>query len=279
MHNSNIKAFFGNINITYDDLPYIYIPLLVATVLILAAWFIWEESAVIWGIFVLTTYLILSTQFHIYRSTKKDLENNQKKIQAYFSLYSMIDFNEPLPYMTGWSATPELALTILQEIRDKKPNLILELGSGISTIISAYGLQKNGKGSIISLDHDSIYAQKTRDQLKNHNIHSLAKVKNCPLVPYEIENATWSWYDLKDLTPTGGIDMLLVDGPPVKTNKNARFPALPLLVDKLNDHATIIVHDAYRASEREILSKWQKMFPEFNCEIKNTEKGIAILRR
>lgn len=276
---NSIQRFFGNINITYDDLPYLYIPLFVATLIIVAAWFKWGITAVIWGIFVLSTYLILAAQFHLYRSTKKDLENNQKKVQAYFSLYSMVDFRESLPYMTGWSATPELALAVYQEIRKNKPEQIFELGSGVSTIIASYGLQQNDKGAIVSLDHDETYAQKTTNQLKNHKVDTFARVETCPLVSYEMENSTWQWYDLKNLSLDKKIDMLLIDGPPVKTNKNARFPALPLLIDKMSDDAVIIMHDTNRPSEKSILSKWLTMFPEFDCEMENTEKGIAILRR
>lgn len=279
MQKNSMQRFFKNIKITYDDLPYLYIPLFVATGIIFAAWLKWGITAVIWGIFILSTYLILATQFHLYRSTKKDLENHQKKIQAYFSLYSMVNFRESLPYMTGWSATPELALAIYQEIRNNQPDKVFELGSGISTVIASYGLEQNGKGTITSLDHDSTYANKSRDLLKSHKVDAFAQIKICPLVPYEIENTTWHWYDLESLSFTEEINMLLIDGPPVKTNKNARFPALPLLIDKLSDHATIIVHDAHRPSERDILSRWITKFPEFSCEIKNTEKGIAVLRR
>ena len=38
-----------------------------------------------------------------------------------------------------------------------KPDTILELGSGVSTIISAYCLKKIGNGKIISLDHEKEY--------------------------------------------------------------------------------------------------------------------------
>lgn len=279
MQKNSVQRFFENINITYDDLPYLYIPLFVATAIIFAAWLEWGITAVIWGIFILSTYLILAAQFHLYRSTKKNLENHQKKMQAYFSLYSMVDFRESLPYMAGWSATPELALAVFQEIRRNQPDQIFELGSGVSTIIASYALQQNGSGSITSLDHDEAYAKETIFQVKNHKVDNFSRVEICPLVPYEMENSTWHWYDLKDLSFDKKIDMLLIDGPPVKTNKNARFPALPLLIDKLSEDAIIIVHDAHRRSERDILARWLKKFPEFSCEIKNTEKGIAVLRR
>lgn len=279
MKKNSISRFFEGINLTYEDLPYLYIPLFAAIGLVIAGWYIWGEAAVLWGILILATYLVLATQYHLYRSSQKNLENHQKKIQAYFSLYSKIDFKGVMPYMTGWSATPELALIIYQEIRKQMPNQILEVGSGISTLIASYGLEQNGQGSIISIDHDAKYAEKTKQQLRNHDLKKFAQVKVCPLVPYEIEGAKWQWYELENLELTEKVDMLLIDGPPLKTNKYARYPALPLLIDHLSDQAVIIVHDAYRPSEADILEKWQQRFPELSCEIENTEKGIAILRK
>lgn len=279
MQNNPFTRFFENINITYDDLPYLYIPLITATLLTLIAWFTWGNIALFWGIFILTTYIILTTQFHLYRSTAKDLENHQKKIQAYFSLFSMVDFKASLPYMTSWAATPELALITLDKIQQNKPDHIVEIGSGISTIISSYGLKQNGKGAILSLDHDATYAEKTRNQLEKHGVNNVAQVKHCPLVSYEMDGSKWQWYDLSSVILPEKIDMVLIDGPPVKTNKHARYPALPLLAENLGEECTIIIHDAHRPSETEILEKWQALFPDFSLEIMNTEKGIAILRR
>ena len=279
MKKNSIQQFFEDINITYDDLPYLYLPLLAVTGLTLAGWVTWGQSAVLWGILILTTYIILATQFHLYRSTQKDLEDNQRKIQAYFSLYSSIDFRGSLPYMTGWAATPELALLVHEEIKENKPGQILELGSGISTIVASYSLQQNGKGSIMSLDHDEAYANKTRADLKKHGTENFADVRFAPLISYELDGSKWDWYNLDSQPIPPKVDLLLVDGPPVKTNNHARYPALPLLADKLSDNAVIIIHDAYRKSEREILDKWKKQFPEFSIERHRTEKGIAILRK
>lgn len=276
---NRVSRFFENIELTYDDLPYLYLPLLAVTALTLAGWFIWGQAAVLWGILILTTYIILVTQFHLYRSTQKDLENNQRKIQAYLSLYSQIDFNGSLPYMTGWAATPELALLVHEEIKKNQPKQVLELGSGISTIVASYSLQQNGEGSIMSLDHDEAYASKTRADLKKHCTENFADVRYAPLESYELNGSSWDWYNLDSQPIPNQIDLLLVDGPPVKTNAQARYPALPLLADKLSDKAVVIIHDANRHSEQKILDKWKSQFPEFSIERHRTEKGIAVLRK
>ena len=276
---SRIKYYINGINLSYDVLPYLYVPLVLLAVIGVSAWVVWGNEALLWIILILATYVILLTQFHLYGTLRKDLENHQKKVQAYFSLFSMLQPRDSLPYMTEWAATPELALALLGEIRHTQPDSIVEIGSGISTIISSYGLQKNGQGKVFSLDHDQVYAQKTREQLKRHGVEVYAEVVDAPLVTRQINGSSWQWYDINSDVIPDKIDLLLVDGPPVKTDAMARYPALPLLHERLSEHAAIILHDAHRPSEKQTLQKWQQQFPEFSCETVDSEKGIALLRR
>ncbi len=279
MPKNRVQLFFEGIQITYEDAPYLYIPISIAFLGTIGAWGAWGTVALLWSIFAVTTLLILATQFHLYRSTQKDLENQQNKIQAYFSLYSFIDFKHSLPPMTGWAATPELALTLYEQIIDARPDHMVEIGSGISTLIAGYGFKQNNKGTVYSLDHDPDFAQKTREQLEKHGLGDFGRIINTPLVQHQMDGEAWHWYNLENVDLPEQIDLLLVDGPPVKTSNKARYPALPLLYEKLSDHAVIILHDAHRKSESSIIEEWLSKYPEFENSLLDTEKGIAILKR
>jgi hypothetical protein len=52
------------------------------------------------------------------------------------------------------------------------------------------------------------------------------------------------------------IPMLVVDGPPRATGAAARYPAFPLLQSVLAQKATIVLDDADRPDEEEIVSRW-----------------------
>jgi hypothetical protein len=80
---------------------------------------------------------------------------------------------------------------------------------------------------------------------------------------------------LQDLPP---IDMLIVDGPPKHTQKWARYPALPLLVERLGSKALILCDDADRRDERETVDRWLHEFPCLHQEHLETEKGALLLR-
>ena len=52
------------------------------------------------------------------------------------------------------------------------------------------------------------------------------------------------------------IDLLFVDGPPRKTQNNARYPAVRFFKSKLNSGALIILDDADRVDETQIQKMW-----------------------
>src|SRR6185295_577572 len=75
------------------------------------------------------------------------------------------------------------------------------------------------------------------------------------------------------------IDLLVVDGPPGDVGDLARYPALPLLHERLSDNAVILLDDASRRDMRLILDLWLREFDNFDLERIDTEKGAAILRK
>jgi len=83
---------------------------------------------------------------------------------------------------------------------------------------------------------------------------------------------------LKDL-PELNIDLLVIDGPPGFLQKNARYPALPMLIDMLAASCTVFLDDAARQDERDIVKQWLEQFPEFELEYIDNERGCSILKR
>ena len=75
------------------------------------------------------------------------------------------------------------------------------------------------------------------------------------------------------------IDLLIVDGPPRIINKNARYPALPLLKDHFSDNIVILVDDAKRKDDSDTVKRWIDEWDYFESEFFATEKGAYILRK
>jgi len=266
--------------IKHADWPFLLVHLIVYAVSIIAAALLLDQTAETAAFFILTVFLLLFSLSHFYRAFKEESEHLQYKIQAISEIQKLLPLRLPLRPMTGWAATPELAVTVLRQIIFNKPQTIVELGSGITTLINGYGLEKyNPSGKLISLDHDKDYAEITRKELNQHGLGTYIDLHVAPLIDTDLDGEQFKWYDLSDFPENAKIDLLIVDGPPVSTVKFARYPALPLLADHLSENCKIIIHDTNREEESGIVSRWLEEFPEYTADIRQTDKGIAILSR
>ena len=242
----------------------------------LVLWVFVGEAALVFAI-AAALALILMVQFDHFRRLKEHATDNLRQVQAFFALSAQLETRKPLPPLTGWTVTPELAAWVVALIRETTPRTVVECGSGASTVLIAYALEQQG-GRVVSLDHDAAYAEKTRAQLRSHGLSAVADVLDAPLRPLTLDSATRTWYDVSGLDLPDEIDLLLVDGPPHATHEQVRYPALPVFADRLSAHAVVILDDADRTDERAIVAAWCERFG-FEAEYVDTIKGAAILRR
>jgi hypothetical protein len=164
----------------------------------------------------------------------------------------------PLPIPLGaWAADPLLAYHAVQLVMERRPGLVIECGSGSSTVIVARCLQELGHGRILSLEHDPDFAEQTRSLLREHGVADLATVVTAPLTRRQHEGREYRWYDsLYETYLTEPAGVLLVDGPPGSTAPHARFPAFPLLRRFLSEDWAILMDDGDRPDERWIARTW-----------------------
>jgi len=182
--------------------------------------------------------------------------------------------------MRGSAISPDFANILVSIIFEKKPKTIVECGSGVSTLIISYCIKKMGCGHIWSIDHEKKYSDITSNNLKTHGLASFSTVIVAPMKLIDIDNKNYNWYDTKGLTAIQNkIDMLIIDGPPRNYSDEVRYPALPLLYEYLSDDAVIILDDANRKGEKEIVRKWLKQYKCLSYEWVDSEKGAVILRK
>jgi predicted O-methyltransferase YrrM len=197
------------------------------------------------------------------------------------TLREKIDFRGPLPRMRGWSIAPDFALILYDHVRQHCPTHIVELGAGTSTIIDGYAVQHNGTGHVTGIDHKKQFSKLTRGSLKRHKLKGVAEILTAPLTNITLDGETWHYYDPDKLATLDPIDMLVVDGPSQQgaPQDMVRYPALPLLFDKLNPGALILVDDAIRSHEQAIIARWQAEFPVERVATFDTQKGTALLQK
>ena len=212
-----------------------------------------------------------------------EIRISYKQLEILIPLFNDLNITKKLPSTRGYAASPDYLYKIKETIDKNKPNLILEAGSGVSTLITAYCLEKIGKGKIISLDHNEQYAKLTQDELKKHNLCKYADVIYAPLKKYDLsKNKSLIWYDIDNCEIKENIDLFVIDGPPVNTkNSNLpRYPAIPLMLDKMKVGTTIILDDARRENEQKTLKLWEKEYSSFEFNyLDDNDKGIAIIKK
>jgi len=204
------------------------------------------------------------------------LDKQFRQSEALAGIFIELGFKKSLPPTRGWAASPDLLREIALHTLHAHPKAIAECGSGVSTIILARCMQMQECGHVYSLDHSQEYAERTRQELERHGLREWATVLNAPLRFYDLNGEAWPWYAIEEL-PTIGFDMLVIDGPPEEVSRLARYPAGPLLFGRLNAGAVVFLDDANRHQEKKILQCWAKEFPNFRQELRECEKGCAIL--
>lgn len=210
-------------------------------------------------------------------------ERDYEQVEALLGLYAVLPVRTPLPPMRKWAISPDFARLLVETIRNERPQTVVELGAGTSTVINGYALEVLGRGGqIVSLEHLAPFAERSRSLLAEHGLDQIATVIHAPLVAVTVNGETWRWYNPAALVELpDSIDLLVVDAPPQAGNPQpmARYPALPLMLERLSDRAVILVDDAARDDEQAMLKRWLAEFDGFVLTEIETEKGAAILKR
>lgn len=204
--------------------------------------------------------------------------NVTQQDQALRALEHDLQLDRPLPPMRGWMASPDFLLALARHVAEHQPRIIVEVGSGVSTLVLARACQMAGTGHIYSLDAAAEFASRTEAMLRDWGLADYATVIGAPLTERRIGDRTWTWYGFEEL-PVDGIDMLIVDGPPESTGRLARYPAGPVFLPKLRAGGACFVDDADRPDETEMVRLWRREFGGLEATDLYCEKGAILLKR
>ncbi len=207
-----------------------------------------------------------------------DLRN--RHVEAFVSLTSFLPLRAPLPPMGGYAMGADLAIELVTAVMAHRPKLAVELGSGVSTLVTAYALERAGGGRLVSIEHDGPWCEIARERLALHGFPNdlvEVEVRHAPLVSQQLDGRTVRWYEHTAIDDLRGIELLTIDGPPTETGPDARRPALPALASHLAPSAVIVVDDAGRIAERAAIDHWVEEFtPRLNFRVLDVAGGGAI---
>lgn len=254
------------------------------------------------------------------------LINTAKQIEDTLGLQNYLNTGElPLSYH-GWPISPDLALYLTERLETQSYDLVIEFGSGTSTVLFAKilmkkmlrhqmpGGQKRITGNqnseeahtrvesadlpndsdlpkrVLTFEHNEHYHEQTGTMLRQAGLEQVVNLVYAPLVDYSYQGDDYLYYDCdKALAKFAEIYegrvpkiLVLVDGPPGATGPNARFPALPKLLNHLSMAKFEVILDDYnRTEEKSVADKWVELIKERSKTYSETkiplEKGALCI--
>ncbi len=181
--------------------------------------------------------------------------------------------HDALPNLGSWKADTGLLTLVADHILTSKPKVVVEFGTGASTLIIARALQMAGGGTFISFEQHPEFVRANREWLAEHGLEADLRA-----VPLRTSNE-WPglWYDHGTLPAS--VDFLIIDGPPWTIHPLTRGAASSLF-EQIAPRGTIMLDDAARPGERLVARRWRKQWPDFDFRlVKSGTKGTLVGQR
>lgn len=230
------------------------------------AWTLW---AVLLALLAAAVALALWQHARLREARHGESRRLLAQFEALATLLDELALPARLPAITGGAGRPDFLLALARHVWATRPRLVVECGSGLSTLVLARALQQNGDGHVYALEHDQEFAAWLAGELERLGVADRATLLVAQLGALALGGETWPWY-AEDTLPAGEIDMLVVDGPPGRLRPLARYPAGPMLFDRMRIGAAAFLDDARRGKERRVLARWTREFPWFRQEWRDT---------
>jgi hypothetical protein len=178
--------------------------------------------------------------------------------------------------IAGWSNEGYVAnLEYLEAVAKSSINTrgpVLECGSGATTILLGI-LCGRRNVEVWSLENSPEWQNRVTDALNTNGIFGV-HVCTSPLIEY----GDYVWYDPPLAQMPKEFSLVICDGPPGDT-KGGRYGLLPVMGDTLPPGSTILLDDAGRPGELELIRKWEAE-ATFQTELIKTQGSqYAVMRR
>lgn len=184
-----------------------------------------------------------------------------------------------------FAATPLTLLVLWHWLRRRRPSAVLELGSGLSTLLFARYAERraaagDGAVHVVSVEHEIEWLDQTRRRLAAKGLEGSVTSALCPLAEQVLgpfQGVAYAAGPLADAAAGRRFDLCLIDGPPQQVGRGG---GLPLVRPYLADGAAVFLDDAVRTGEQRAVADWRRWFPRrmMRSSAVITSRGLAAFR-
>lgn len=176
----------------------------------------------------------------------------------------------------GWSNEGYVAnLEYLEAVAKCSVNTsgpVLECGSGATTILLGI-LCGRRDVEVWSLENSVEWQERVTEALKSNGVSGV-HVCSAPLIEY----GDFVWYDPPLAQMPKEFSLVICDGPP-GTTRGGRYGLLPVMGNRIPPGSTILLDDAGRPGEAELIKKWEDEAHFQTHLIKTQGSEYAMMRR
>ncbi|MFM8240414.1 MAG: hypothetical protein ACKOAW_08890 [Actinomycetota bacterium] len=209
---------------------------------------------------------------------QQKLDDQVALLESFMQLQRLVPMSLPMPRPGTWAASEDLLLWLAGYVLEHRPRLVVDLGSGQSSVWMAGAMRVAGyDGRVVGVDHEEQYARATEELGRRQGVSEWLTVVHAPLVEESIAGRAVTWYDESALRSLDAVDLLCVDGPPAQGAEQARWPALPFFRDRMSAGGRVILDDMIRVDEQQIAQDWLERYPGTETLSLDFEKGALVL--
>ena len=199
------------------------------------------------------------------------LQRTLRRIRAH-EHYVPLDDRAAGDLVYGWGNEWSLREELLIELWHRAWHTrgpVLECGSGLSTLLLGIAAERVGY-EVYSLEHDEAWHAKVSQVVARLGLRQVRLIA-APLVM----RSGYAWYDAPGRFPQD-FTLVLCDGPPAAT-MGGRYGLLPELRPAMADDCVILLDDAARDGEQDVLRRWADEHRVIH-RMSGEEKPFAVSR-
>lgn len=253
-------------------------------VLLMAVTILANQFCNAWDLYILVAFgaaILFLTILIVFRTlldySRKSKSDTIAITDGWSNFYDYYPLKLQLPLLTTFTIAPDFAFQLAEIITSRKPKLIMELGSGRSTLIAAALFRMhNISGKIISIDADVDYLSQCSEFAKRNQLEPWITFIHAQLATINLNGKNHLWYDTAAI-PKEKFELLVIDGPPEVSGDLSRYPALHVLMEYADANAIILVDDATRSDMQLTTALWKNAFPGWHFKYAPTLHGTLII--
>lgn len=211
-------------------------------------------------------------------ATRADLDRLYERVAAAVQIQGALNGLPVVRPMPGWALSSDAIVEILCDLQERPNPVLVEFGSGQSTVIFAAWFRARGCGRFVSFEHDPAHAEAIGRQLEAAKLVAQVELNVIPLADRAAVDglAASKSYALPDTFP--GVDVALVDGPSYFFGESTRYHPLTWSIERLNPGGAAYLDDTIRPQEKRILEVLARR-RDLKVQDLGTANGFARISR